>query len=677
MSGNVPIYPFCAVVEQQAAKQALLLHAVNPKLGGVLLSGHSGTAKSTLVRGLAELLPDKTTVAIPLHATEDRLLGGMDAAHAIRHGNRKLSAGLLHEANGNIVIIDEAHLMPKARLKLVLQAMEAGSYALEREGLSAQLDSRFLLFGTMNPEEASLIGAYEDHWGLIVQMDGIYDLNDRKEIVRRRLEYEREPDAFVRRYEAQTEVLKARIQQAQQLIPQLEPDDSVLRLASEIVRQAGCSGHRRDIRIVETARALAAWEGETVIRPEHVRRAAESVLPSGIMPEHGEHNPVSASQERPPEQSRSAHQSEQQAASHPESSGRTPENRADAQPGSTSPDSHPLRTNQLDVGDDNDKGEASFAAPTRLSPETLSAASNEAKQEKQVEAVGQPLAIPSLSFNRSTMPAYGRAGRRSKIDTSSGQGRYIRAEIPKGAVRDLALDATLRAAAPYQKIRREKRLHAGTAAKTKLIIERSDLRIKVREQRIGTALWFVVDASGSMNASRRMRAVKGAVLSLLKDAYQKRDRVGFITFRGSRADVLLEMTRSVEKAEQKLRLIPTGGKTPLSAGLAKAFENVQADSYSKQKPIPVLVIVTDGRANASLVPESDPWEESRRIAHMIASLGIQSLVIDTEQGFVRLGYARKLADELQAQYVRLEQLEAGEIKRAVRNRVLTGESSRY
>lgn len=193
--------------------------------------------------------------------------------------------------------------------------------------------------------------------------------------------------------------------------------------------------------------------------------------------------------------------------------------------------------------------------------------------------------------------------------------------------------------------------------------------MKVRESRTGTALLFVVDASGSMNAGKRMKAVKGAVLSLLRDAYRQRDSVGLIAFRGRGAELLLGMTRSVELAEQKLKMMPVGGKTPLSAGLIKGLETIRSVSNKGSGLVPAMVVITDGKANVSFGSGLDPWRESRIAAQRVAAAGVRTLVIDTEEGFVQLGYARKLADDLQGSYYRLAELEADHIERAVRTLV--------
>ncbi len=263
-----------------------------------------------------------------------------------------------------------------------------------------------------------------------------------------------------------------------------------------------------------------------------------------------------------------------------------------------------------------------------------------------------------------------KAGKRNPASESSRGGRYIRAEAPRGAVVDLALDATLRAAAPYQKARRQLAADRGEGEgrpRPTVLVEYSDLRVKVRESRTGTALLFVVDASGSMNAAKRMKAVKGAVLSLLRDAYRQRDSVGLVAFRDRGAELLLDITRSVELAERRLKAMPVGGRTPLVAGLEKGEATLRTLLYKGSGLVPAMILLTDGKVNVGTASGLDPWPEIQAAGSRLATEGIQTMVIDTEQGVVRLGYARKLAEALGAQYIRLEELEAGRIAQAVRS----------
>lgn len=652
MSSKPLIYPFCAVVGQERAKKSLLLHAIHPRLGGVLLYGDTGTSKTTLVRGLAELLPDSRRLDVPLHSTEDRLLGGLDTTHAIRTGQRKLSPGLLAEADGQIITVEDANLLSRRMLKAILEASRNGWFSLEREGMSERLSSQFRLFGTMNPEEGELTPALLDLWGLHVRVETINEPAERIEIIRRRLAFERDAAKFVRIWQRDSRELQERLQRAIRLLPDVQVSGSLLRLAAEIAAEGGCPGHRAEVLLAQTARAIAAWEGRTEIKTEHMHEAAVFVLPHRLSIE-----PVDPSAS---------------------SDGMTRNEEADshAQPPGHSGPSKEASDKREGQHRDMDGCVESPISDGRIESSPQSEMDAAAQVLESVETIGREYGVRRFDFVQPQLADNTRSGKRNKSGPGTGRGRYVRSSVPKGPVRDLAFDATLRAAAPFQRIRREHRSRNGKSGDKhiRVLIERGDLRTKVRESRMGTALLFIVDASGSMNAAKRMQAVKGAVLSLLRDAYLQRDYVGLIAFRGDRAELLLDMTRSVELAERKLRMMPTGGRTPLAAGLAKGAEVLNSVMLRKSGLVPAMIVITDGKANAGFESGIDAWQESRKLARQIAASGTQALVIDTE-GYIRLGFARKLAIDLHAQYCLLEELEAGGIERAVRG--MLGDTSNY
>lgn len=690
-----PNYPFNAVVGQDKAKRALLLHAVHPGLGGALLIGPNGTAKSTLARALAELVPERRMFVVPPHVSEDRLVGSIDMANTLKRGERSWAPGLLAEAGGQMVVADDVHLMPERLLRAVLEPVVFGEAAVERDGLRAKPKTRFLLFGTTNPAEAQLGDALLDGWGLCIGIEPVIDAESRMEIIRRRLAYEKDPAEFTRRFEAAQAELRARIAAAAALLPGVVIGGPALRLAAEIAEAAGSAGHRCELRLAETARAIAAWDGRSAVREEDVREAAGYVLPYRTAPvrdvpekgRRGEQEPggrgrdAAPGGEAVPERgdSREAPAEQASAGSAGGNAGtRANEGAGDAAPKAGGPqqpaaaqDLARTPAEQPHAGPHGGKADAARgpvpAGESEAAGAPRSSASASAAREI-VEAAGREYAVQPLSFAPPRRHLAGGSGTRNKTPAAARAGKYVRAVPARGAVRDLALDATLRAAAPYQGLRLQAR-SAQTpsgAEDVAVIVEPGDFREKVREGRTGTALLFVVDASGSMTAAKRMRAVKGAVLSLLRDAYLRRDSVGLVAFRGDRAEKVLEITRSVELADRRLRSLAAGGKTPLAAGLRAGFEELRTVMRKQTGQVPALILLTDGKANAASKPDLDPWQECLKTARYIADHGIPALVIDTEQGFVRLGLARQVADALQARYCRLEQLESGAIAEAVR-----------
>jgi magnesium chelatase subunit D len=626
-------FPFAAVLGQDDIKKALIWNIVNPEIGGVLISGEKGTAKSTLVRGAGAVAGHIRIVDLPLNITEDRLIGNVDFEHAVKYGEKRFEPGLLHRADGNILYVDEVNLLSDHIVKALLESASSGVNIVEREGVSYRHDAKFILVGSMNPEEGGLRPQFLDRFGLYVEVKGEQDLRKRVEITRRRIEYENAPSAFHKKWRAETEKLTLAIEKARQMLPRVSVTDNAMQLAASIARESNCAGHRAELVIVETAKAIAAYGGRTVLNIADIKEAAKYALPHR------------ARQSEPPDMP-------DQPEEHEES------------PEMDQPESSPD-----DAGQENSQRETS-PRPQSSAEEPPSDEREEDKPENQPDEQPRPGEQPETVFDPGEPFAVSRwlsgknsglikkgSGRRSLVATSSMQGRYVRYAFPAGNdIRDIAIDATLRAAAPYQQTREAN----GTAVS----ITKSDIRVKVRERRTGNTIVFVVDASGSMGANRQMTAVKGAILSLLNDAYQKRDKVSLIAFRKNSAELLLGITRSVELAEKRLAVLPTGGVTPLAAGLDMAFEVVKAAKIKDKDMLPVIVLVTDGRATYS-ERGPDAFGDALRSASRIGAEKIKSVIIDTDRNFIRLNLAEKLAAAMDADRYQIEDLRAQSVLAAV------------
>lgn len=641
-----PDFPFSAIVGLDDAKMALLMHAINPRLGGVLLGGERGSGKTVLVRAMSALIADKRLIEVPLNATEDRVVGSVDARAALLLGERRLQPGLLHEADGNMLHLDEINLLPESVLQPIMEAASSGFAAVEREGLSVRSVTRFLLFATMDPEEGLLPAAVSDHFGLYVHVRGERMRAQRAEIVSRRLAYERDPFAFVHGGEADTSVLRAKLTEAKERLSRVAIDAEAMELAVMIAREANCPGHRAELFLAEAARAIASWKGVECVRAEELREAARFVLPHRMRPGGGERSGEHGSGEPG------------------DSSAKDRQGDGSAEPPDKETDSGSLH------GTDSETRPESHSDNSRLedcSGADPAAEATRCEAKEIVEAIGGAFTVRRLDFSIRDRLLRSGSGRRALTRSDSAQGRYVRAAPPKGKIADVAFDATFRAAAPYQTMRRH-----GKTPGTAIAVEREDLRMKRRERRVGATLLFVVDASGSMAAQQRMRAVKGAILSLLQDAYRKRDSIGMVAFRKQTAERILPFTRSVEAASIHLRELPTGGKTPLAAGLLKGWETLQAARARDKNIVPVMIVVTDGKANAGLrsgLPDTTAgaiWRECLSVGEQIGKSGIFVLVVDTEQGFVRLGQAALLAEAMQGDCCRLEHLDESAMAEAVR-----------
>jgi len=682
MGMNRPIFPFTALVGQDRMKLALWLNAINPQIGGVLIRGEKGTAKSTAVRALVNLLPEITVVAdcpyscdpdrldrlclecsrrvaegealprahrpvkvieLPVGATEDRVVGMLDLEKALQDGQRRFEPGLLAAANRGILYIDEVNLLGDHLVDILLDAAAMGTNFVEREGISFSHPAHFLLVGTMNPEEGDLRPQLLDRFALAVEVEGLQDQSQRMEVVKRRIAFEMDPQGFCRRWASMEEQERMRLQKARQLLPQVRLSEAHLYLLTRICLEFKVDGLRADIVLYKTACTLAAYRGRTEVTPEDIREAAELVL---------------------------LHRQRRQPFQQPQLN----RDQLDQLVGSPSPVSTPREVQTPnsdpptpDPGSWTPHNGPQAADPGQRATDHL---------EDKVFEVGTPFPVKSFSVKVKDTVTRSEYGRRSTTQGRSGMGHYLGSAIPKERPRDLALDATLRAAAPYQKRRAEEwecgregeppgSFNAPTR-RPRWILRPVDFREKVRETRIGNLILFVVDASGSMGSRRRMVATKGAILSLLLDAYRRRDRVGLITFRGETASLILPPTNSVELAEQRLRQLPTGGRTPLSQGLQLALRTLQQQKIHDARLIPLLVLISDGRANVSLYG-GDPLTEVKTLGEQFRRRGVRSLVIDTEQGFLQLGLVRELAAALGGEYLRLEDLASTPLTKAVRS----------
>ena len=642
-----PRYPFTAVVGQGQAKKALLLALVNPRTGGLLISGKRGTAKSVLVRAAAPFTPTGSLVELPLGATDDMVFGSLDVDAALRDGERRLRHGLLHRAAHTLIYMDEVNLLREEVLKSVLESASAGMFSLERDGVSAVEEISCLPVGTMDPAEGVLSPVLLDSFGMFAAMDDVEETEPRAEIARRVLAFARAPKAFCRAYVQQEAELQQRAARAREMLPVVEVSHAILHLAVQYAARALCVGNRAEIYLVEAARALAALAGRIYVMPQDIEEAALFVLAHRMSRKKEQREERSRQQKEPQEQLQ-----EQQTESREES-----KDEADDAPQEEHPDDALTRdatgSESKEQEDDTEKAqeEAAQTDEEQTSPADGDSGGEDTDETHSIEAV-----MARLSLLRETVCVRkGKSGRREIVQLDVPTGRPWRTSLPhRGRRIDLAFAATLRAAAPYQRQR-----HGEQA----VVIRAEDLRVWIRTRRAAANILFLVDASGSMGAKERMKMVKGAVLALLREAYQKRDRVGLIAFRRTSAETLLPMTQSVELAEKKLRSLPTGGKTPLAEGLAAALKMMDELSR-KEGAETVLVLVTDGRTNVSAAGKAK--EEALRAAEEIARRDAHCIVLDTEKNFPKVGLAPEIAQRMNAGYATLERLCAEGVLEVVR-----------
>jgi magnesium chelatase subunit D len=647
MNAYLHPYPFSAIVGQDDLKLALLVNAVSPEVGGVLVRGEKGTAKSTAVRALASLLPSIRVISgcpfscdpeapnpecpagphpldasaetrpvrlveLPVGASTDRLAGTLDIEKALSEGRKAFEPGLLAAAHRGILYVDEVNLLSDHLVDLLLDVAAMGVNHVEREGVSVRHPSRFMLVGTMNPEEGELRPQLLDRFGITVEVAGSPDPADRVEVVRRRLRYETAPQEFSGEWSSVDAKLAASVESARLRLPGVSLDEDILFRISTLCAELGVDGLRGDLVTAKTARTLAAWDARNEVVLDDVKRAALLAL---------SHRRRRGPFEQP---------------------GMDPEDLENV-----------LSKDRPDPPDD--PGGGSIGPATSENDREVSSSVRDPEPSEAHKGAGERSHAASEPFDPVRLEVtekgkVGPLGRRSRV--SGETGHPVADRENGGRPRDVALAATVRAAAPHQSARGGE--GPGIEVRT------CDLRQNVREGREGNLILFLVDASGSMAARKRMSAVKGAVLSLLNDAYQRRDKVALISFRGEEARILLPPTSSVGLATSRLEDLPTGGRTPLAAGIEKAADVLKREELRDRERRPLLVLLTDGRATAG----PDP----RVAAARLRSLGATSFVVDTEEGYVRLGMAGELAGAMGARCLRLEELRADSLVELIERR---------
>ncbi|MEU8612901.1 ATP-binding protein, partial [Actinoplanes sp. NPDC048791] len=638
-------YPFSAVVGLDDLRLALLLTAVSPAVGGVLVRGEKGTAKSTVVRALATLLPEvdvvrgcrfacdpaapdpgcpdgphepgaphghrpATLVELPVGATEDRVVGTLEIQRALADGVKAYEPGLLAAAHRGALYVDEVNLLPDHLVDLLLDAAAMGRAHVERDGVSVKHAARFLLVGTMNPEEGEPRPQLVDRFGLVVTVAAPRDAKLRAEVVRRRLAYEAGPEAFAARFAADEKALAERILAARERVPFVQLPDAELDRIARVCLAYGVDGMRADIVVARCAVALAAWHGRDRVTAEDIRDAARLALPHRRRKDPLD--PPGTDEERLEEALDQAAQDDPDDDPPP---GDGPDGPDSGGPDSGGPDSGGPDSGGADSGGPDSGGPGSGApgsggpgsggsprsdepsGPVEQAPGDAAA---EAPADEQRKVSGGAAAQAGVAYRPRTLRISargegGHAGRRSPAFAR--RGRVVGSRVPRGKLAGAPhLPATLRAAihrgaltGPVIVPPPARRIAAAgaqagrppvsgaaspagrraEAVRRMGVVQPRDLREAVHVGREANLVLFVVDASGSMAARKRMTVVKTAVLSLLRDAYQRRDRIGMITFRGSTADQVLPPTSSHEVGVLRLAGLRTGGRTPLAAGLGR------------------------------------------------------------------------------------------------------------
>ncbi len=625
-------FPFSAVYGMDDAKRAIECALVNPRIRTVLIRGGPGSAKTVLARA-AGRFSGKRLVNIPLNVTEEQLFGGMDIDSTIREGRPIVQKGLLARADGGILYVDDVNLLDQRVLASLLDCVLTGRVVLEREGVSAEYQCETVMIATMNPSDSDISSHLLDRFDLCAYSDFPEEGEGRTEILRRNIEYQKDPEVFNQLYGSEENSLKETVERAKMLLPLVMMSDDLMGVAVELASKVLADGFRGDIAMINTSMALAALNGRDEVLRKDVEEAAmiclahrRNYIPDPPQPPEPPEEPQDQDEKEDDQQDNDDQQQDQ-----------SPE---------------PPQQDKNDQQDDDQQDQQPPEPPNMDDIQQM-------LDEMMFEIGEQFRVIDYLDDGRRVIrTTSSRKGRRAMVESNDTTGRYARSRPSDEKIHDIAFDATIRAAAPYQKGRE----HDGLS----ISIHPQDVREKVRERRSGCTIMFLVDASGSLGVRKRMAAVKGAVLSMLRDSYVKRDRIGMMAFRRDSAELILPPTKSVEYSYRKLEELPTGGKTPLGEALVTVNEFMTSYSRSHPGESCYIVLITDGRANVPLKQGADANEEVRKLASEMAIPQVKWIVIDASAGYIRFDNAEKLAMELEGTYFRLEDLNADRLAESVR-----------
>ena len=673
------IFPFSAIVGQENVKKALILNAINPGIGGVLIKGDKGTGKTTAVRALADLLPSlkvvkgcpfncdpddeesacdtcksdnaeieekkMRVVELPLGSTEDRVVGSINIEKALKEGTRALEPGILAEANRNILYIDEINLLDDNLVDVLLDAAAYGINVVEREGISVSHPSRFILVGTMNPAEGELRPQLSDRIGLHIIVHSIMDIEDRVEIMARREEFERDPTAFKRKFDTSQKEILDNILNARALLKNVNVSPELMKIIAHVCVDMGVDGHRADIAILKTSKTIAAYNKHLKVDYNDVEEAMMLVLGERLQKSYDQkkikEKMEKAISDTEDEQKEDEDQTpeEQDKANNSDSNHETEENQDNedssdqSQEEDDSGNSNPeIEENQEENKEDQPPEEQDNvnASPAPVEQPENPDEEKKGTMLKSIEEEGTSVDSDDEEVDiKKLLKMKGKKKNRlygKRVDSKTQKGKYIKSRIPKNISNDIAIDATLRAAA--------------TQSNGSINVKNEHIRHKVRKHGARASIALVVDISGSMFSQRKANKIKGILNQLIEDINRHNDKISVIGFKGQEAEVIIPTTRRASSFKEQIDNIRIGGTTPLAAGLKKGLELLKKEKF-RDEFVPMMLVLTDGMPNVGI--NNRPDEDALKIAADLKENDIHTIIVNFERS---VKYGRDMNMEL-------------------------------
>ncbi|MDD3984588.1 MAG: VWA domain-containing protein [Methanobacterium sp.] len=638
------IFPFPAIVGQEDVKKSLILNAINPSIGGVLIKGDKGTGKTTAVRALADLLPplkvvkgcpfncdpdnqdslcelcknddfevenkNMKVVELPLGSTEDRVVGSINIEKALKEGVKALEPGLLADANRNILYVDEINLLDDNLVDVLLDAAAYGVNIVEREGISFEHPSNFILVGTMNPAEGELRPQLSDRIGLHITVHSIMELEQRVKIMERREEFERNPIAFKAKYQDQQNKILTNIIKARKILKKVNISRDLMGVIAYLALEMGSDGHRSDIAILKTSKTIAAHNFLKEVNIDHVEEAALLVLGERFDKKSQNRNKINQIIQKAQKniskkkEEKKDNQNQQNQEKKEEQNNKSPQenNNNGKQENPNKNEKIEPKTNKTIQTTQNNENNDKKQENQRFKPHTKENNSNPCEENFDVKKL---LKIKGKKKKKQ----YGK-----RVDSTTQKGKYVKSKLSKDLKNDIAIDATLRAAA----------IHSNGNIKVKS----EDIRYKVRKHGAKASIAIVVDISGSMFSEKKSERVKDILVNVIKDASRKGDKISVIGFKGKEAMVIIPTTKRPTSFKQQIDNIKIGGTTPLASGMKKGSELLKKEKFTKEY-VPIMLILTDGMPNITIT--ENPTKDALKIAEELKENEIHTLIVNFEQ----------------------------------------------